>query len=113
MKLKHLSDQKLVGFEPNIPTRKALDKVLRDADVEIKYAMEFDNVETVKRAVEIDAGVAIVPQVTVRQETDKKSLAAVEIEGGQLFRPVAAIYKKNRVLSPGMKQFLAILKGAD
>ena len=113
IKLKHLGDQKMVGFAPNIPTRKALDKILRDADVEVKYAMEFDNVETVKRAVEIDAGIAIVPEVTVRQETDKKSLAAVEIEGGQMFRPLAAIYKKDRVLSPGMKQFLAILKGAE
>ena len=62
---------------------------------------------------EIDAGVAIVPEVTVRQEVGKKSLAAVEIEGGQLFRPLAAIYKKDRVLSPGMKQFLALLKGAE
>jgi DNA-binding transcriptional LysR family regulator len=113
IKLKHLGDQKMVGFAPNIPTRKALDKILRDADVEVKYAMEFDNVETVKRAVEIDAGIAIVPAVTVRQETDKKSLAAVEIEGSQMFRPLAAIYKKNRVLSPGIKQFLAILKGAE
>jgi hypothetical protein len=26
-------------------------------------------------------------------------------------RPLAAIYKKNKVLSPAMKQFLAILKG--
>ena len=28
------------------------------------------------------------------------------------FRPLAAIYKKNKVLSPAMKQFLAILKNA-
>ena len=27
--------------------------------------MEFDNDETIKRAVEIDAGIAIVPEITV------------------------------------------------
>jgi DNA-binding transcriptional LysR family regulator len=113
VKLKQLGDQKLVGFEPNIPTRKALDKVLREHGVSAKYAMEFDNVETVKRAVEIDAGVAVVPKVTVKQEAAKKSLAAVEIEDGQLFRPLAAIYKKDRVLSPAMKEFLALLKTAE
>ena len=111
IKLKHLADQKLIGFEPDIPTRKALDKLLREHGVEVKYVMEFDNVETVKRAVEIDAGLAIVPESTVGQETDKKTLVALEIEGGQLFRPIAAIYKKSRVLSPAMKQFLVILKG--
>jgi DNA-binding transcriptional LysR family regulator len=113
VKLKNLGDQKMVGFAAHIPTRRALDKLMREAGLEVKYAMEFDNVETVKRAVEIDAGVAIVPQVTVRQEAEKKSLAAVEIEGAQMFRPIAAIYKKNRVLSPGIKQFIAVLKGAE
>ena len=112
IKLKQLVDQKVIGFEPDIPTRKALDKILREYGVDIKHVMEFDNVETVKRAVEIDAGVSIVPLGTVTQEVNKLTLAAVEIEDGEFFRPLAAIYKKNKVLSPAMKQFLAILKDA-
>ena len=75
-----------------------------------KHAMEFDNIETVKRAVEIEAGVSIVPQGTITQEISKQTLAAVPIEDGDFFRPIAAIYKKNKVLSPAMKQFLALLK---
>jgi DNA-binding transcriptional LysR family regulator len=113
IKLKQLADQKMIGFTQNEPTRKALDKILRQKGVQVMYASEFDNVETIKRAVEIDAGIAIVPEVTVKQEISKKSLATVEIEGGQLFRPLAAIHKKDRVLSPGMKQFLEVLKGAE
>jgi DNA-binding transcriptional LysR family regulator len=74
--------------------------------------MEFDNVETVKRAVEIDAGISIVPQGTVTQEIAKQTLIAVIIEDGEFYRPLAAIFKKNKVLSPAMKQFLAILKEA-
>jgi len=46
----------------------------------------------------------------VTQEINKNTLAAVEIEDGEFFRPLAAIYKKNKVLSPAMKQFLAVLK---
>ena len=107
VKLKQLVDQKVIGFEPDIPTRKALDKILREYGAEVKYVMEFDNVETVKRAVEIDAGISIVPLGTVTQEVSKQTLAAVEIEDGEFFRPLAAIYKKNKVLSPAMKQFLA------
>jgi DNA-binding transcriptional LysR family regulator len=109
-KLKMLVGQKFVGFEPDIPTRKALDKILREHSVSVNNVMEFDNIETVKRAVEIDAGVSIVPQGTVIQEVAKETLAAVPLEGGNFFRPLAAIYKKNKVLSPAMKQFLAILK---
>jgi DNA-binding transcriptional LysR family regulator len=110
MKLKQLVDQKVIGFEPDIPTRKALDKILRTYGVDVKHVMEFDNVETVKRAVEIDAGISIVPLGTVTQEINKQTLAALEIEDGEFFRPLAAIYKKNKVLSPAMKQFLTILK---
>jgi DNA-binding transcriptional LysR family regulator len=110
VKLKTLAGQKVIGFEPDIPTRKALDKILKEYGVEVKHVMEFDNVETVKRAVEIDAGISIVPQGTVIQEISKQTLAAVTIEDGEFYRPLAAIYKKNKVLSPAMKQFLAILK---
>ena len=63
-----------------------------------------------KRAVEIDAGISIVPQGTVTQEIAKQTLAAVIIEDGEFYRPLAAIYKKNKVLSPAMKQFLSVLK---
>ena len=110
VKLKELQEQKVVGFEPDIPTRKALDKILRDHGVEVKYAMEFDNVDTVKRAVEIDAGVAIVPEMTIVQEIAKQTLVAVPIADGEFYRPIAVIYKKNKILSPAMKQFLIVLK---
>jgi len=110
MKLKLIAGQKFIGFEPDIPTRKALDKILRENNVEVQTVMEFDNIETVKRAVEIDAGVAIVPLGTISQEISKQTLAAVHLDDGDFYRPIAAIYKKNKVLSPAMKQFLSILK---
>ena len=109
--LKDLAGQRFVAFEPDIPTRKAIDKAFKDAGVEVQTAMEFDNIETVKRAVEIDAGISIVPASTVAQEIAKHTLEAVELDNGSLSRPLAVIYKKNKVLSPAMKQFIATLKG--
>ncbi|HZO84289.1 MAG TPA: LysR family transcriptional regulator [Verrucomicrobiae bacterium] len=111
LKLRELSGQKFIGFEPDIPTRRAIDKILKDEDVNVNVVMEFDNIETVKRAVEIDAGVAIVPVGTVTQEVSKTTLAAITIEDAQFYRPLAAIYKKNKVLSPAIKQFINVLKG--
>jgi LysR family transcriptional regulator, transcriptional activator of the cysJI operon len=111
VKLRDLSGQKFIGFEPDIPTRRAIDKILKDEDVNVNVVMEFDNIETVKRAVEIDAGVAIVPIGTVTQEVSKNTLAAITMEDAQFYRPLAAIYKKNKVLSPAIKQFINVLKG--
>jgi DNA-binding transcriptional LysR family regulator len=111
VKLAALSGQKFISFEPDIPTRKAIDKVLREAMVEVQSVMEFDNIETVKRAVEIEAGISIIPAATVQQEISKQTLVAVALEGVDLARPLAAVLKKNKVFSPALKQFLSILKG--
>ncbi len=110
IKLKNIAGQKFIAFEPDIPTRKALDKIFKDHGVSVINVMEFDNIETVKRAVEIDAGISVVPMATISQEISKQTLAAVNLEDAEFFRPLAAIYKKNKVLSPAIRQFLAMLK---
>jgi DNA-binding transcriptional LysR family regulator len=110
LELKALDGQKFVSFEPEMATRRALDKAFRAHGVAVQHMMEFDNIETMKRAVEIGAGMAVVPETTVTEEVAGGTLAAVQIAGGGLSRPLAAIYKKTRVLSPAMKQFLALLK---
>ena len=110
VKLSALAGQKFIGFEPDIPTRKAVDKIFKDHGVQVQNVMEFDNIETVKRAVEIDAGVSIVPQATITQEVAGATLAQAEISDGEFFRPLAALLKRNKVLSPAMKQFLTILR---
>ena len=110
VKLSEIASHKFIAFEPDIPTRRAIDKILRDRNVEVDHAMEFDNIETVKRAVEIDAGISIVPRSPVAQEVAKKTIAMVEIEDEQFYRPLAAVHKKSKVLSPAMKEFLALLE---
>lgn len=111
VKLKALSGRKFIGFEPDIPTRRALDRILKDHSVEINHVMEFDNIETVKRAVEIDAGIAIVPLSTVVQEIAKGTLVQISLADGDFFRPLAAIYKRTKVVSPAMKEFLTLMRG--
>ncbi|MBI5383374.1 MAG: LysR family transcriptional regulator [Verrucomicrobia bacterium] len=110
LKLKDVVGQKFIGFESDMPTRKAIDKIFREHSLAVQYVMEFDNVETVKQAVEIDAGVAIVPRSTVVQELANRSLVAVKFDGVDMDRPWALLYKKNKVLSPAVKQFIAVLK---
>jgi len=44
------------------------------------------------------------------QEAARGTLVAVKIASEAAARPVAAIYKKHRALSPAMEEFLAMLK---
>ena len=106
-----LGGQKLVAFEADIPTRKAIDQIFKEFRVELEPVMEFDNIETVKRAVEINAGIAIVPAATVVQEVKQHLLKTVEFEERTFKRPLSIIYRKGRVLTPAMKKFISTLTG--
>ena len=109
IEVKDLTGQKFIGFDPDIPTRKAVDAIFRDYKLEIEPVMEFDNIETVKRAVEIDHGIAIVPQATVVQEQKQGSLAVLPFKGKEFTRPLAILHRKGRVLTPAMKKFIETL----
>ena len=107
--IRELSGFKFVGFDPDIPTRKAVDMIFRENKLEIDPVMEFDNVETVKRAVEIDAGLAVVPQATVSQEVKQGSLMEIHFKDRVFTRPLALLHRKGRVLTPAMRKFMDVL----
>ena len=107
--LKALNGQKFISFDADMPTRKALDKILKEHGVKVQHVKEFDNIETLKAVVELDSGLAIVPEETVRQEVAKQTLTAVPIEG-KYFRELGVIYQKSRVLSPAIRLFIKCLK---
>lgn len=109
IEIKDLTSQKFIGFDPDIPTRKAVDQIFREHKLEIEPVMEFDNIETVKRAVEIDHGIAIVPQATVLQEQKQGTLAVLPFKGKEFTRPLAILHRKGRVLTPAMKKFIETL----
>ena len=110
VRLEELNGEKFIAFEPDLPTRKVIDRHLRDHSVQIEHAMEFDNIETVKRAVEIESGVSIVPANTIRQETESGVLIAIEFEGPKMSRPLGVLVKRNRPRSPAHKEFVTSLK---
>jgi DNA-binding transcriptional LysR family regulator len=109
IELRELQGHKFIGFDPDIPTRKAVDHIFRENKLEIEPVMEFDNIETVKRAVEIDHGIAVVPLATVMQEGRQGSLSIVTFKGKEFTRPLAILHRKGRVLTPAMKKFIETL----
>ncbi len=107
--LEEIAERKFVGFDADIPTRKGIDAMFREKRLHVEPVMEFDNIETVKRAVEIDAGVAIVPRATVEQEVARGALAVVDIEARRLTRPLAILHRKGKVLTPAMRKLIETL----
>ncbi len=111
--LKKLASQPFVTFQRDIPTRKALDEILRKHEVSVITKAEFDNIELIKRAVEIGMGISVVPSMTVKSEIHAGLLKAVSLTEGPFMRSIAILYRRGRSLSPAVKKFIAVLTGND
>ncbi|MEP6946686.1 MAG: LysR family transcriptional regulator [Acidobacteriota bacterium] len=109
VKVHDLNGQDFVLFERDIPTRKATDRILRDNRVEVKKVAEFDNIETIKRAVEVGFGLAIVPQPSVSDDASSGRLAVIQLAEKFWVRPVGVIYRSDRKLSLAARKFIELL----
>jgi DNA-binding transcriptional LysR family regulator len=72
--------------------------------------MEFDNIETIKQAVQIGAGVAILPEPTVRAELRNGSLVAVRLIAPELRRPIGIIHRHRKLFTPTTAKFVELLQ---
>ena len=110
VKVKELKGQDFVLFERDIPTRKATDKILKSYGVSVHKSAEFDNIETIKRAVEVGFGLAIVPHPSVMDEQRNGQLSVVKFREKEWKRPVGVIYRSDRELSLAAKKFVKLLE---
>lgn len=108
-----LQDEKFIAFEPDLPTRREIDRKLRAASVRVKMAFEFDNIETVKRAVEVENGVSIVPETSIRHEVASGVLSAVQFDEKDMWRPLGAVVRRAARVSPALREFLQLLENTE
>ena len=108
--LKAIDGQRFISFEPDLPTRKAIDGMLTQAGISVKEVVEFDNIETVKRGVLIENAISIVPSESVRSEVKSGSLAQIAINGKFVWRPLGIVRRRTKAITPAMREMIRILK---
>jgi DNA-binding transcriptional LysR family regulator len=111
--LEKLNGQDFVAFEKDIPSRIAIDDIFREQGVRVRVVMEFDNIETIKRSVEIGAGISVVPQLSVRREVQAGTLAELQFARRNFLRPLGIILRHKRALSPAAGKFISMLQRAQ
>jgi DNA-binding transcriptional LysR family regulator len=105
-----LEGEKFVGFDRELFIRRQVDRFLRDQGVTVEVALEFDNIETIKKATEVSAGVALLPEPTLRREVQAGTLVAKPLSGCRLVRPLAIIHRRQHMLSSSAKGFMDFLR---
>ncbi len=105
-----LQFERFIAFEQSVPTRKWIDGILQRYSVMIHPIMEFDNIETVKRAVEINAGVSMLPQTAILQEIGSRTLKAISFSNENFIRPTGIIIRKGKIFSDAGKYLVELLR---
>jgi DNA-binding transcriptional LysR family regulator len=108
-----LHGENFVAFDADLSIRKAIDRCLRQHDVKVNVVMEFDNIETIKQAIAIGAGVGILPRPTILKEVGNRTLAAVPLSMAELVRPLGIIHRRGKLFTPTIVRFLELLRQSD
>jgi DNA-binding transcriptional LysR family regulator len=104
-----LAGEDFIAFERDIPTRKTIDRILKQSKVEVNRVMEFDNIETIKRSVEAGVGVSILPETAVANEVRNRQLVALGFTEGVFTRSIGIIHRKGKVFSAAASEFVKTL----
>ena len=110
--LRSLAGVDFIAFDRDAPTRKAIDRVLRGAGVDVRPTQELDNIETIKQAVELGLGVAIIPRATVGAEVKEGKIVARSFADGNLSRPLGVLLRKDRSMGRAASAVLEALATA-
>ena len=105
-----LQFERFIAFEKDVPTRIWIDSILERYNISVRPVMEFDNIETVKRAVEINSGISILPQSSMLQELNDGTIKAINFSNERFIRPTGIIIRKEKILSQAGRYFIELLK---
>jgi DNA-binding transcriptional LysR family regulator len=108
-----LSGQRYVHFDKDLAIRKQVDRFLRKHGVRVEVVVEFDSIENIKHAIDVSAGVALLPFPTVEREVRAGALAAVTLADARLTRPLAIIYRRGQRLTTATRRFIDLLRQSD
>ncbi|QDU86730.1 HTH-type transcriptional regulator CysL [Pirellulimonas nuda] len=108
--LEMLDGKSLVAFQSGLRIREEIDHALDEAGAQVRVALEFDNIETIKRAVEAGDGVALLPEPTVGREVATGDLTKLPLTDGALVRPLGFIHRRDRPLSDTARRLIQLLQ---
>ena len=113
VKVSALNGLKYVGFDKDLVIRRKVDRFLRDHGVSVDVVLEFDNVENIKQAIEIAAGVALLPLPALQREVRAGTIAAIPLQDARFTRPLGILHRRSPKPSPTAQRFIELLRQPD
>jgi DNA-binding transcriptional LysR family regulator len=93
------------------PYREVVLRAFQKARVALNMDVEMPTVETIRKLVQRNEGVAFLPKMCVEQEVDQGILCEVRVEEISVERKIRLVFPARRALSHAAKAFLEVVRG--
>jgi DNA-binding transcriptional LysR family regulator len=110
---RHLEGENFIAFDEDLSIRRQVDRFLRENNVAVTVAMQFDNIQTVKEAVELGSGMSILPDCTLQAEIAQCRLVVIPLAEPGLFRPVGIVHRRRKRLNRAAQSFIELLEARE
>jgi DNA-binding transcriptional LysR family regulator len=91
------------------PYREVVVRTFRDRKVPLQMEIEMPTIETIRKLVQSNLGVAFLPRMCVEQEIEQKLLCELQVREMHLERKIRLVYPTRRALSHAAKAFLELV----
>jgi DNA-binding transcriptional LysR family regulator len=98
-----------IAFADGIPTRLLIERSLQRVGVKLDVRKSYDNIETLKRTVELGFGVSILPRQAVLNELMDGTLREMPISGFTLSRSCGILLLENKTVGRATQKWLDLL----
>lgn len=106
--IKELADETFIAHNAKSPYREKVIECFANNRTPLRITVELPSLEAIKRMVERNAGVALVPRLTAAAEIESGRLRGVTVKEMRLERRLHIVYRRNSPLSHAAKAFLEL-----
>ena len=108
--LNELGNENFVAHIVESPFRQRVIQLFAKHRVPLRMNIELPTIESIKRFVQMDIGVAIVPRMCVRFEVEQGLLVEVKVRELRMPRDLYLLYRRREPLSHSAKAMFELLK---
>jgi DNA-binding transcriptional LysR family regulator len=109
--VKELGAESFIAHNAPSPYREKVLQTFEKYRTPLNITIELPSLEAIKRLVEQNVGIALVPKLTAKSEIERGSLVVLSVKDMKLERRLHLIYRRNSALSHAAQAFLQTAKG--
>ena len=110
VQLTNLKDETILVTEAGCPYRMMFEQRLAEAGMENPMKIEFASIEAIKQCVINGLGVALLPEMVVAKEVERKQLIPLNWSGPTIRIITQLCWHKDKWISPALRAFIEMTK---